>query len=67
MCAAFRRKTDTYAKKAERLQERLNVIWIMHNFVRIHNTTKEVPAVSLGIIEERVTLEDILRLKGVNS
>ena len=67
MCAAFRRKTNTYAKKAERLQERLNVIWIMHNFVRIHNTTKEVPAVSSGIIEERVTLEDILRLKGVNS
>jgi hypothetical protein len=39
----------------------------MHNFVRIHYTTKEVPAVSLGIIEERMTLEDILRLKGVNS
>jgi hypothetical protein len=67
MCSAFRRKTNTYAKKVERLQERLNVIWIMHNFVRIHYTTKEVPAVSLGIIEERMTLEDILRLKGVNS
>jgi hypothetical protein len=56
MCSAFRRKTNTYAKKAERLQERLNVIWILHNFVRIHHTTKEVPAVSLGIIEERITL-----------
>ncbi len=67
MCSAFRRKTNTYAKKAERLQERLNVIWIMHNFVRVHYTTKEVPAVSLGIIEEGMTLESILRLKGVNS
>ena len=67
MCSAFRRKTNTYAKKVERLQERLNVIWIMHNSVRVHDTTKEVPAVSLGIIEERMTLEDILRLKGVDS
>ncbi|WLE97885.1 MAG: IS1 family transposase [Candidatus Electrothrix communis] len=67
MCSAFRRKTNTYAKKVERLQERLNVIWIIHNFVRVHYTTKEVPAVTLGVIEERLTLEDILRLKGVNS
>ena len=51
MCAAFRRKTNTYAKKTTRLQERLNVIWILHNFVRIHYTIREVPAVALGIIE----------------
>ena len=67
MCSAFRRKTNTYAKKVERLQGRLNVIWIIHNFVRVHYTTKEVPAVTLGVIEEGLTLEDILRLKGVNS
>ncbi len=66
MCAAFRRKTNTYAKKVERLQERLNVIWILHNFVRTHYTTKEVPAVSLGIIEAGMSFENILRLKGVN-
>ena len=62
MCAAFRRKTNTYAKKRKRLQERLNVIWILHNFVRIHYTTKEVPAVSLGLIEDRISFEDLLRL-----
>jgi hypothetical protein len=67
MCPAFRRKTNTYAKKVEKLQERLNVIWIIHNFVRVHYTTKEVPAVTSGVIEEGLTLEDILRLKGVNS
>ena len=42
MCSAFRRKTNTYAKKVKRLQERLNVIWIMHNFVRVHYTTVTV-------------------------
>ncbi|RWX51091.1 hypothetical protein VU01_12133 [Candidatus Electrothrix marina] len=64
MCSAFRRKTNTYAKKVEKLQERLNVIWIIHNFVRVHYTTKEVPAVTSGVIEGGLTLEDVLRLKG---
>jgi len=59
--------TGIYAKKVERLRERLNVIWIIHNFVRVHYTTKEVPAVTSGVIEEGLILEDILRLKGVNS
>jgi hypothetical protein len=66
MCAAFRRKTNTYAKKSERLQERLNVIWIVHNFVRTHYSTKQVPAVTLGIVEEGMSLEDILRLRAIN-
>ncbi len=65
MCAAFRRKTNTYAKKTTRLQERLNVIWILHNFVRIHYTTREVPAVALGIIEAGISFEDVLKFKGV--
>ena len=58
--------TNTYAKKVTRLQERLDVIWILRNFVRVHYTTKEVPAVTPGVIEEGMTFEDILRLKGVN-
>jgi len=64
-CSAFRRKTNTYAKKVERLQERLNVIWILHNFVRPHYTTKEVPAVALGVIEAGMTFENVLKLRGV--
>ena len=66
MCAAFRRKTNTYAKKRTRLQERLNVIWIIHNFVRSHYTTKEVPAVALGIIEAGISFEDLLKLETVS-
>ena len=66
MCSAFRRKTNTYAEKVERLRERLNTIWIIRNFIRVHYTTGEVPAVSSGIIEEGMTPESILRLKGLN-
>ena len=49
--AAFRRKTNTYAKSRSALQRTLDVYWLVHNFVRVHFTTKAVPAVKLGILE----------------
>ena len=61
-CAAYRRKTNTYAKKKKRLQKRLDVYWILHNFVRVHFTTKNVPAVALGIIEQGLSLAEIFSI-----
>lgn len=49
--SAFRRKTNTYAKTRHDLQRTLNLHWLIHNFVRVHFTTGEVPAVALGILE----------------
>ena len=49
--AAFRRKINTYAKSRSALQRTLDVYWLVHNFVRVHFTTKAVPAVKLGILE----------------
>jgi len=51
-CSAFRRRTNTYAKKQEALQRALDVHWVVHNFVRPHFTTKKVPAVALGILDK---------------
>ena len=48
--AAFRRKTNTYAKSRDNLQRTLDVFWLVNNFVRVHFTTKVVPAVKLGIL-----------------
>jgi hypothetical protein len=45
-CAAYRRRTNMYAKKTGRLQERLDVYGIVHHFVRVHFTTRHVPAVA---------------------
>jgi hypothetical protein len=45
-CAAYRRRTNTSAQDQTRLQERLDVYWIVPNFVRIHFTTRQVPAVA---------------------
>ncbi len=47
--ACFRRKANTYAKLKSALQRRLDVHWLLHNFIRPHFTTKIVPAVALGI------------------
>jgi hypothetical protein len=61
-CAAYRRKTTTYAKKKKRLKPSLDVYWIIHNFVRIHFTTQHVPAVALGIIEQGLSLAEIFSI-----
>jgi len=58
--SAFRRRTNTYAKSQGGLQRTLDVHQIIHNFVRRHWTTGEVPAVALGVIGGALCLEDIL-------
>lgn len=56
----FRRRTNTYAKSRAGLQRTLDVHQIIHNFVRPHWTTGNVPAVALGIIKDALCLNDIL-------
>src|SRR5215470_2763205 len=58
-CAAYRRRTNTYAKNQVRLQERLDVYWMVHNFVRVHFTTRQVPAVALGVLENGFSLNEV--------
>ena len=57
---AFRKKTNTCAKTEDGLQRTLDVHQIIHNYVRPHWTTEKVPAVSLGIMSEALSLESIL-------
>lgn len=61
--ACYRRKTNTYAKNTTALQARLDVYWILHNFVRPHFTTRQVPAVALGIVEHGLSMADIFRIR----
>ncbi|VTR65293.1 hypothetical protein DESC_300089 [Desulfosarcina cetonica] len=58
-CSVYRRKTNRYAKSETGLQRVLNVYWVVHNFLRVHFTMKEVPAVSLGVIECETTPESL--------
>ena len=61
--AAFRRKTNTYAKSRQDLQRTLDVYWLVHNFVRAHFTTKVVPAVKLGILEVGLSWFQLLTMR----
>ncbi len=45
-CATFRRKTNMYAKSTTGLHRLLRVYWVVHNFLRVHCTTRAVPAVA---------------------
>lgn len=61
--SAFRRKTNTYAKSSVDLQRTLDVYWVIHNVVRVHFTTKVVPAVKLGILEIGLSWEQLFTIQ----
>jgi hypothetical protein len=44
-----------------------SIVIFTTNLDAVFITTKEVPAVMSGVIEEGLILEDVLRLKGVNN
>lgn len=62
-CSAFRRRTNTYAKSQDGLQRLLRVYWVMHNSVGTHFTTKEVPAVTLGVLERPLSVQEMMRIQ----
>jgi hypothetical protein len=62
-CSPYRRKTNTYSKSMDGLQRVLNVYWVVHNFIRIHFTTKKVPAVSLGVMKERISVKELFQVQ----
>ena len=61
-CATFRRKTNMYAKSTEGLPRLLHVYWVVHHFFRAHCTTREVPAVALGVLERRLSVREVFHL-----
>ncbi len=61
--ACYRRRTNTYAKQEQSLQTRLDVHWILHNFLYPHFTTKLVPAVALGILEEGLSFFELFKIR----
>jgi len=61
--SAYRRKTNTYAKKQTSLQRTLDMFWVVHNFIRKHFTTQQVPAVALGLLKEGLSWAQILRIQ----
>ena len=66
LISCYRRKTNTYAKDKKPLQKRLDAYWVLHNFVRSHFTTKQVPAVALGILEKGFSLVELFKIQRIS-
>ena len=62
-CATFRRQTNTYAKSSKGSQRLLHVYWVVHNFIRVHFTTRAVPAVALGVIERQLSARETFHMQ----
>ena len=61
--SACRRRTNTYSKKVTALQRTLDMFLVVHNFIRVHFTTKQVPAVSLGILDKGLSWNEVLMIQ----
>lgn len=61
--SSYRRKTNTYAKKTSALQRVLDGYWIVHNFIKVQYTTKQVPAVALRILEKGLSWKEVLMIQ----
>lgn len=64
--ASYRRKTNTYCKGKKDLQRRLDAYWVLHNFVRTHFTIKQVPAVAIGFLKQKLSLGELFRIQSLN-
>lgn len=61
--STYRRRTNTCAKSTGGLQRTLDIFRVVHNFIRIHFTTKQVPAVALGVLDEGLAWEDAFKIQ----
>jgi hypothetical protein len=61
--ACYRRKTNTYAKEQSALQTRLDAYWVLHNFIRPHFTTRQIPAIALGILGQPLSWQQLFRIQ----
>jgi len=62
-CAPLRSKTKTYAKATTGWQRLLRGYGVVHHCLRVHLTTREVPAVALGILERRLSVQEIFQIQ----
>ncbi len=65
--ACYRRRTNTYAKEQPALQIRLDAYWVLHNFIRPHFTTKLIPAVALGVLDQMLSWDQLFRIQYIRT
>ena len=61
--SAFRRRTNTFPKDSSGLQRVPDMYWVIHNFVTVHFTTKQVPAVAMGIMDKGLSMNNLFKIQ----
>lgn len=58
----YTRLTNAFSKKAEMLAYSVAIMFLYHNFVRVHMTLKTTPAIAAGIAKHKWTVGDMVDL-----
>lgn len=58
----YTRLTNAFSKKAEMLAYSVNISFMYHNFVRVHQTLKTTPAIAIGLENHKWTIEEMCDL-----
>ena len=58
----YTRLTNAFSKKAEMLAYSVAIMFMYHNFVRIHQTLRSTPAMKAGVTDHKWDLEEVVDL-----
>jgi IS1 family transposase len=63
----YTRLTNAFSKKADMLAYSIAIMFMYHNFVRIHQTLRSTPAMKAGITDHKWSIEEMVDLLPVLS
>jgi hypothetical protein len=58
----FTRLTNAFSKKADMLAYSIAIMFMYHNFVRIHQTLRSTPAMKAGVTDHKWSVEEMVDL-----
>jgi IS1 family transposase len=58
----FTRLTNAFSKKADMLAYSIAIMFMYHNFVRIHQTLRSTPAMKAGVSDHKWSIEEMVDL-----
>jgi hypothetical protein len=63
----YTRLTNAFSKKADMLAYSIAIMFMYHNFVRIHQTLRSTPAMKAGVTDHKWSIEEMVDLLPVLS
>jgi hypothetical protein len=61
-CRRLPRLTNGFSKKLENFQAAMDLYFCFYNFVRFHRTLKMTPAMSAGVVNSPLTVQNLVEM-----